>query len=156
MTSSQAHGGIIAAFPLFKDKPLWVKVVSYMYGEENWREKLNVPLPANQVAGNDHDTRTDHDTSNEEDPLTVIDPLNPRTIQEYLAGCIPAEDNDFERIALTFLKKYVFGDGNDDADDSNGGNSGAEPGFGPDMDAKGAVVGSAEEAKRIVSALREH
>ena len=45
LTSSQAHGGVVTAFPLFQEKQAWInKVVSYMFGEENWRDELGVSL----------------------------------------------------------------------------------------------------------------
>ena len=43
LTSSQAHGAFVKAFPDFKEDESWIAVAQYMYGD-SWRTTLNVPL----------------------------------------------------------------------------------------------------------------
>ena len=151
LTSSQAHGSVIAAFPLFKDKPEWIKVVSFLYGEENWREALNIPRAPGHASA-----------SSSDDDATSVGSNSPptRSIQEYLGSFVPAEGNDFQRFAMIFLKKYVFSEGVLAADDSDSSSDSDSDDDAPslqttqDLDAEGAVVASETEAKKIVAGMR--
>lgn len=110
-----------------------------MYGEENWKEALNLPDPAVAPAGEDNVTN-DFDSVSSNDHGDE-DPLKPRSVREYLINFIPAEDQDFERLAMVFLKKYVLGDGDVDPTDEDN-----------DSDFKG-VVATEAEAKIVVEGL---
>jgi len=147
LTSSQAHGAVVTAFPLFQDKPAWIKVVSFMYGEENWKEALNLPDPAVAPAGEDNVTN-DFDSVSSNDHGDE-DPLKPRSVREYLINFIPAEDQDFERLAMVFLKKYVLGDGDVDPTDEHN-DSDFKRVIAIETEAKIVVEGLANQVRRAI------
>ena len=56
LTSSQAHGAFVKAFPAFKNNASWISVAKYLYGE-TWRVTLGAPASAEESSAiKDSDT----------------------------------------------------------------------------------------------------
>ena len=161
MTSSQAHKAFVVAFSAFKDKPAWKAVGQYLFGP-NWREELlddEEPAPAEETLAPVPDpgvaTGSNDDTG---------DPLNPPSIQVYVANFIVPEDQEELRSAINFVKKYVFGtprqneDDTADAANNEESASSSEEDFAAgtdlpqDLNAEGYTI-SSEKAKAIVETL---
>ena len=160
MTSSQAHKAFVVAFSAFKDKPAWKAVGKYLFGP-NWREELlddEEPAPTEETLAPVPDPGVA--TGSNDD---IGDPLNPPSIQVYVANFIVPEDQEELRSAINFVKKYVFGTPRQNEDDTAAANndesaSSSEEDFAAgtdlpqDLNAEGYTI-SSEKAKAIVETL---
>ena len=148
LTSSQAHQAFVSAFPAFKDDEAWIAVAEYLYGKDTWRETLNIreDIPSNDEEGSE----SEDDVQN----AAQVDPLNPLTIQAYLSSYIVDEDDEdavSKMRALSFAKRYVFGDMQEEGEAMPGTDSALPSTFNQDSDAEGIVVESESDARKVIN-----
>jgi hypothetical protein len=92
LTSSQAHGCFIAAFPFFKHSEAWKSIAQYIYGD-NYR---NILLKTNSSEVS-HGAEEECERNSDNNPM--------KSMLSFLQEFVPADDN--ENHALLWLMEYV-------------------------------------------------
>ena len=108
-TSSHAHGAFKAAFPDYQHDESWIAVAKYLYGEDKWREELNLGEEQQVVEPNSEEDENGTEENEEEE--TQSSKLNPLSIQVYLSQLLEnmdANDEEEDADALDWLKIYIL------------------------------------------------
>ena len=103
------------AFPEYKDDPSWIAVAKYLFGEDDWKEKLGLNVVIDEPPAHDDDNNDD-DESERSTAEANDDPLNPQTIADFMVDfpCDMEHDLGCEK-----LKVYAHPTSDDDSDASS-------------------------------------
>ena len=100
------------AFPEYKDDPSWIAVAKYLFGEDDWKERLglNVVIAEPPRDDDDDDDESEHSTAE------ANDPLNPQTIADFMVDfqCDMEHDLGCEKLYV-----YAHPPSDDDSDASS-------------------------------------
>ena len=142
LTSSQAHKAFTLAFPAYKTNESWIAVAKYLYGDNEWKQKLNVVdddpgVGVGVGAGAGANANVDEAVND-----LLVDAGGVATIYGYLSQIVPNEGDVPTYDALNFAKKFV---GSAIPDEESDDESGEE-----EERADELVVENDAEAKKIL------
>ena len=159
LTSSQAHKAFVLAFPDYQTNESWIAVARYVYGDERWREKLNVVsdvgvgIGVELGAGESEDVGVEVDSEIVGEGMGVDDGGLP-TIFAYLNQITIDLDDDPAVEALAFAKKFVGFRIIDDEGESSNEDSDSDDEFSLNGRGGRLIVGSEAEVKGATNKLR--